>query len=224
MKTYYGQMTKEQLLQTKIVAKDSGHNIAFQEMVYRAGCKWIAGNIGSYKNENLLVVNEGGELGFSSSTSWFVECEYTQIDWLPESERSPSDLKHQLAEAIAKRDKRKAKAQKAADKLEQAEKEVQRLIAEMESDVESIGGISCKIAEMTKPEIPEGVDVGYPPTWQDGDIVVCVEAVAPHVTQGREYIFDNYDRHCFLTIKRDDEGDQASLDFDSAKFRFVRRP
>ena len=222
MKTYYGQMTKEQLIGTKIVVKDCDHNIAFQEMVFSAGCKWIVGDFGQNKNEKLLVVDEGGYLGFSSSTGWFAECEYTEINWLPESERPSSCLKSQLAEAIAKRDKRKAKLQKAADKLEQAEKEFHRLIAEMENEVESIGGISCKIAEMTKPDIPEGVDVDDPTTWQKGDIVECLHVGGDECFKvGYEYLVFNAE-----TISRYMGIGYESCDIvaRNSKFRFVRRP
>jgi len=142
------------------------------------------------------------------------------IEWLPEK----PDLKSQLAEAIAKRDKRKAKLQKAADKLEQAEKEVHRLIAELENEVESIGGISCKIAEMTKPDIPEGVDVDDPTTWQKGDIVCCVSSGDSQLVKtGNKYAFSDYGFLGMVLVVDDNDGAPCWIG-GTAKFRFVRRP
>lgn len=151
---------------------------------------------------------------------------YTQINWLPESERPSVDLKSQLAEAIAKRDKRKAEAQKAADKLEQEEKEVDRLIAELENEVESIGCISCKISETEKPEvsdsheIPYGVDVDDPKTWQAGDVVLCVGWDGSFFAVGKEYkITSNINGR----PEAIDENDFETF-VDQGVFRFVRRP
>jgi len=225
MKTYYGQMTKEQLNKTYFVPNSISEMNAFILMCCKAG---LEKGFESILGRCQIGVNchNDGFIGNNQIDSNYYESKgMTQINWLPESERPPANLKSQLAEAIAKRDKCKAKLQKAADKLEQAEKEVHRLIAELENEVESIGGISCKIAEMTKPDIPEGVDVDDPTTWQKGDIVQCIDLPnAKNWTQGNEYVFLGVDK-CWIYFERDDSGDANAWSADGGgKFRFVRRP
>ncbi len=220
MKTYYGQMTKEQLNKTYFVPKTLEDMNAFIDMCVNAGYV----NTLTAKSMRQIGVNYSGDHRLEwmpiDNVCYYSGNGMTQINWRPESERPTTDLKSSLSEAIAKRDKRKAKLQEAADKLEQAEKEVQRLIAELENEVESIGGISCKIAEMTKPDIPEGVDVDDPETWRAGDIAVCVIPFDDDFTEGSEYVF----------LGRLGEGKmfKGSFGWDivatASKFRFVRRP
>lgn len=218
MKTFYGQMTKEQLDRAYFVPETLEDMNAFIDMCEMAGYHYS----GTKNNTVQVGVNLRGDdwarcMGLSSS--YYKEEGLTRINWAPESERSLPVLKRQLSEAIAKRDKRKAKAQKAADKLNQAEKQVHRLIAELENEVESIGGISCKIAEMTKPEIPKGVDVDDPETWQAGDVVECVIAATAAFKVCKEYVLDK-GVQLFVT---DENGHNIGFPAMS-KFRFVRRP
>lgn len=222
METYYGQMTKEQLCGVCLEVVNAEHSADFQEMCFSVGVGWPDKKVMHTGSRFLSALNYGNGIELAHTTGSFDH--HKLIKWLPESERPSSDLKSKLAEAIAKRDKRKAKLQKAADKLEQAEKEVQRLIAELENEFESIGGISCKIAEMTKPDIPEGVDVDDPTTWQKGDIVCCVSSGGSQLVKtGNKYAFSDYGFLGMVLIVDDNDGAPYWID-STAKFRFVRRP
>lgn len=208
MKTYYGQMTKEQLKNVKFKFKNESHCDDFMLMCLESGVEPVPVKM----NDGLYVITSPSYSGLK------------EIQWKPAKERPSIDLKSQLSEAIAKRDKRKAKAQKATEKLEQSESEVQRLIAELETDVESIG-VSCKITEVTEPEIPDGVDIDDPKTWKSGDIIECVSIYSDEEKDwfvvGNEYVYV-YDGTCHC-VTDDEEGDECAFE-QTAKFRFVRRP
>lgn len=162
---------------------------------------------------------------------------------LHKPEQPAAPLTEQLRKAIAKRDKQSDKAKRHAERLEQREAEVQRLIGELEREIEEMTGLVCTIHHKQKggipdssipvgvqvhSDIPEGVDPGNPATWKAGDIIQCIElngGIGVY-TVGKEYIVYDIDTAAgasgmYLVRSIDDEGDCM---WGGAKFRFVRRP
>lgn len=225
MKTYYGQMTKEELDKKYFVPSSIEEMNAFIDMCKRAGYIGILETsirqIGvNYSGDNRLQWMPISDSCFYSNNGM------TKINWKPHPEEEPKDLKAQLARAIANRDKRYKKARKATEKLKESEQEVERIIKEIEQEVESIGNLSCHIKEIDYNEgIPEGVDVDDPSTWQDGDIVECVEITynpdEKWFTVGKQYEYKSCGGIPY--IAEDNEGDWSCIE-EAAKFRFVSRP
>lgn len=221
MKTYYGQMTKEELDKKYFVPSSIEEMNAFIDMCERAGYV----NTLTAKSIRQIGVNYSGDNRLQwmpISDSWFYSNNgMTKINWKPQEKQEPKDLKSQLAQANAKRDKRYKKARKATEKLKESEQEVERIIKEIEQEVESIGNLSCHIKEIDYNEgIPDGVDVDDPTTWQEGDIVECVSWEGVFFTEGKEY-----------EIIKSENGRPEALDnndfytfVDCGVFRFIKRP
>lgn len=130
-------------------------------------------------------------------------------------------LTEQLSSAITKRDKQEAKVKRHAEKLEQKEAEVQRLIGEIEREIEEVTGLQCSIGGSL--DIPDSVDINDPSTWNIGDVIECVFSKDIWFTKGCKYEFDGLDAVGDPIIKEDDEGDRSSPERTDARFRFVSR-
>lgn len=163
-----------------------------------------------FKGENDRFKHADGELGA-----------YVHIDNVRPVESKP--LTEQLRSAIAKRDKQKAKAKRHAQKFEQREADVQRLIGELEREIEEATGLVCNIKEPLRGSIPDCVDVDDPGTWEKGDVIKCTRSSSDCFTEGVEYVFNRIDpSDDSVEVQRDDEGDKFGSRY--ATFRFVRRP
>lgn len=150
---------------------------------------------------------------------------------------SVKSLTQQLADAVKKRDKHRAK-------LGKWHNEVEWLTGQLERVIEDATGLRFRIETVTDAKIeelngeiedisiPDGVDPDDPKTWRERDVIVCVEQAAPcHcVTIGEEYLFDGlreYPAGIAASVERDDDGDAnwcGCPDTGFSKFRFVRRP
>lgn len=71
-------------------------------------------------------------------------------------------------------------------------------------------------------KIPEGVDVNSPTTWQQGDIIECVDDTRSEwVTEGKFYTCSKHHVGCTVAIEKDDYGYPSTP---CALFKFVYRP
>lgn len=141
----------------------------------------------------------------------------------------------ELKLAIEMRDKQRDMATIHAKEAERREAEVQRLIGELEREIEEATGLSCNIGckwgttgdskARHDSVIPDGVDVGDPNTWQEGDMVECVALDADGFgvyTIGNKYeVVRIEEARPYPCLTIDDEGDHC---WSGASFRFVRRP
>lgn len=225
MKTYYGQMTREELNKKYFVPSSTEEMNAFIDMCESAG--YLSGK--TYNHIVQIGVNLAGDNKVwwnPIGSSHYFEKHMTQINWQPEQK----DLKQQLKQAMSNLEKRKAKAQKANEKLEEAKKEVDRIAAEIEKHYEDIDGVCCSIRfsepinAKAESDIPDGVDVDDPNTWKCGDIVKCIESQIHSIPEGSLYTFIKY-KHDVLGFILDAGADDiiyASGNIE--KFRFIRRP
>lgn len=159
----------------------------------------------------------------------------------PEQQLPPTE---QLRIAIVKRDKQAEKAKHHADKLDQRNAEVQRLIGELEREIEEATGLVCILRQKevggipdssipvgvdVHSDIPEGVDVDDPKTWQAGDVIELVHEnhchwTQKHLTVGNEYVINIIDDYGDGYPRVNVTDDESDLLWSWGKFRFVRRP
>lgn len=155
---------------------------------------------------------------------------------LHKPEQTAAPLTEQLSAAIDKRDKQVEKAKRHAEKLQQQDAEVQRLIEELSKELSTQLNMPVKIwyvneldgpgieIEFWRNDIPEDVDVDDPKTWRKGDVVECIDVTegnSDFFTVGCQYIFNKTDS-VNVHIKEDDEGDGCLMR--NHCFRFIRRP
>lgn len=152
-----------------------------------------------------------------------------------ETEMKPS-LTDQLKQALKQQRKHERKARFHTEKAAECEAKASELIDKLSAEI----GVKLRIVEAMADEevvdtsklnadIPDGVDVNDPETWQEGDVIVCFNdkyhsgAKSSYFTQGKEYEFNRIDDHDnSVEVKKDDTGN--CYGYPAFKFRFVHRP
>lgn len=217
MKTYYGQMTREELDKTYFVPSTVQEMNQFIEMCVNAG---YAGYKGCVKHDiRKIGVNCYGDnsVGWSSLEGSFYEDKgMTQIKWQPhENKPAQQDLKSTLEKAVAKRNKLKAKLDKLSEKLKKSETELNSIMADIENEYESVDGVKCEVS--IYPD--ERTDKHYT-EWQAGDILEYIGANSSDVTLGNQYIIIASYKDIIVINNDLNIKSQAH----ASRFKFISRP
>ena len=186
MKTYYGQMTKEQLNKTYYHAISSENAKAFAAMCTKAG--YTANSVS--KSNILLGVNTCGDnvVGWTDPNSTFYyERGLTRIIWIPEETKLTTDYLYSLiTTAKTSIEEAEAEVSKWSAKVEEGKEELESLLRQLEKSVKDGTGMECRVLRTTPNatvgmccEIPipdsEGVDIYDPRTWKKGDKILCID-------------------------------------------------
>lgn len=212
-----------------------------EEMGYKVGDKFevINEEVGFQSGQVVTLFEDDGSAGplFKGKNTRFNNADGDGGAYMHIGNVRPvnkSQLTKQLAEAVKKRDKHRAKADKWHG-------EVERLTGQLEREIEDATGLRCRTETVTDAEIedlngevedisiPDGVDPDDPATWKEGDVVECVATGDSRderkLSIGGQYSIQNMDL--------DDPSKRGELFrianwwpgiHTGTKFRFVRRP